>query len=102
MAIQPLRANAVKTARAKSARASPQASSPRPGPSPPNPLGANLTCLGAPPPKTLITPALFSHPPPRPPGEEGEVCLEEEARRVRCAHLGTDGAHSAPYKALSL
>src|SRR6185312_11497447 len=72
MAIQPLRANAVKTARAKSARASPQASSPRPRPSPPDPLGANLTCLGAPPPKTLITPALFSHPPPRPPGEEGE------------------------------
>src|SRR4051812_33784378 len=27
---------------------------------------------GVPPPKTLITPALFSQPPPRPPGEEGE------------------------------
>jgi hypothetical protein len=25
----------------------------------------------------LITPALFSHPPPRPPGEEGEVCLKD-------------------------
>jgi hypothetical protein len=25
----------------------------------------------------LITPALFSQPPPRPPGEEGEVCLEK-------------------------
>jgi hypothetical protein len=26
----------------------------------------------------LITPALFSQPPPRPPGEEGEVCLKKK------------------------
>ena len=32
-----------------------------------------------PPPKTLITPALFSRPPPRPPGEEGEVSLKGSA-----------------------
>jgi len=28
--------------------------------------------------EALITPALFSQPPPRPPGEEGEVSLKEE------------------------
>ncbi|HSS78192.1 MAG TPA: hypothetical protein VLV54_15785 [Thermoanaerobaculia bacterium] len=35
-------------------------------------LGEVAETLIAPPPKTLITPALFSQPPPRPPGEEGE------------------------------
>jgi len=35
-------------------------------------LGEAAETLSAPPPKTLITPALFSQPPPRPPGEEGE------------------------------
>jgi hypothetical protein len=35
----------------------------------------------------LITPALFSQPPPRPPGEEGEVCLslfEESCLEESC------------------
>src|SRR4051812_21814 len=31
--------------------------------------------------KTLITPALFSQPPPRPPGEEGVVSQEETGKQ---------------------
>jgi hypothetical protein len=42
------------------------------------------------PPKTLITPALFSQPPPRPPGEEGEVSPEKPSLRElgKPHHLG--------------
>src|SRR6185312_90884 len=36
--------------------------------------GADFVVAGA---LGLITPALFSRPPPRPPGEEGVVCLEK-------------------------
>ena len=34
--------------------------------------------------KTLITPALFSQPPPRRPGEEGVVCRNAQPKSTRC------------------
>jgi len=43
-----------------------------------------LPSWAPPPPKTLITPALFSQPPPRPPGEEGVVCLLKAKTKIGC------------------
>jgi SAM-dependent methyltransferase len=64
---------------------SPRPSSPAPS-QPPSPgeeggcIGADLDASEVPRPRPLITPALFSQPPPRPPGEEGEQ--KERSNRV--------------------
>src|SRR5947208_2365447 len=64
-------------------------------------LASRRERVAAPPPKPLITPALFSRPlPPPSPGEEGVVSLKKK-QEVGCAvrTVTGHGAHSAPYTA---